>query len=89
MGWILAYLHDVAGADEAMGEPAFRGRQIFGWLHDKQVSSYQQMSNLPQTLRERLAVEMPLQPMQKSLVQHSAEGRHQKILDASCRWREY
>ncbi len=65
---------------KAMGEPAFRGRQIFGWLHDKQVSSYQQMSNLPQTLRERLAVEMPLQPMQKSLVQHSAKDGTRKYL---------
>ena len=65
---------------KAMGEPAFRGRQIFEWLHDKQVFSYQQMSNLPRTLRERLAAEMPLRPIKKSLVQHSAKDGTRKYL---------
>lgn len=37
----------------AMGYPAFRGKQIAGWL-DKGVLSIDQMTNLPQALREQL-----------------------------------
>ena len=36
-----------------MGEPAFRGRQVFTWLH-KGVSSFDEMSNLSKALREKL-----------------------------------
>ncbi len=40
----------------AMGESAFRSRQIFSWL-SKGVQDFSEMSNLPKTLRERLAAE--------------------------------
>lgn len=34
-------------------EPAYRGKQIFSWLH-RGVTSFDEMSNLPAALRERL-----------------------------------
>ncbi|MBR2667216.1 MAG: 23S rRNA (adenine(2503)-C(2))-methyltransferase RlmN [Oscillospiraceae bacterium] len=37
-----------------LGEPAFRAGQIFSWLH-KGVSSFDEMTNLPLTLRQTLA----------------------------------
>ncbi|MBQ9393488.1 MAG: 23S rRNA (adenine(2503)-C(2))-methyltransferase RlmN, partial [Oscillospiraceae bacterium] len=37
-----------------LGEPAFRGRQVFTWLH-RGVRSFEEMSNLPLSLREKLA----------------------------------
>lgn len=40
----------------AMGEPAFRGRQVFSWLH-KGAVSFSEMSNLSKSLREKLAGE--------------------------------
>ena len=40
----------------AMGEPAFRGRQVFSWLH-KGAVSFSEMNNLSKSLREKLAVE--------------------------------
>ena len=36
------------------GEPAFRGRQVFTWLH-RGVTSFEDMSNLSKALRQRLA----------------------------------
>lgn len=36
------------------GEPAFRGRQVFTWLH-RGVTSFEEMSNLSKSLRQRLA----------------------------------
>ncbi|MFC5703429.1 23S rRNA (adenine(2503)-C(2))-methyltransferase RlmN [Cohnella faecalis] len=36
------------------GEPAFRAGQIFDWLYVKRVSSFDEMTNLPKPLREKL-----------------------------------
>ena len=35
-------------------EPAFRAGQIFDWLYVKRVDSFEEMSNLPKSLREKL-----------------------------------
>ena len=37
-----------------LGEPKFRAKQIFQWLHDKRVLSFDEMKNLPAGLREKL-----------------------------------
>ncbi|HEX7121979.1 MAG TPA: 23S rRNA (adenine(2503)-C(2))-methyltransferase RlmN [Gemmatimonadaceae bacterium] len=39
---------------EAIGEPRFRGRQLFSWLYGKGVSDFGEMTNLPAALRSRL-----------------------------------
>ena len=39
---------------QSLGEPAFRARQVFQWLH-RGVSSFDEMTNLPAALREKLA----------------------------------
>ena len=36
-----------------MGEPAFRGKQVYTWLH-KGVTSFEEMSNLSKPLRAKL-----------------------------------
>ncbi|BCK85801.1 putative dual-specificity RNA methyltransferase RlmN (plasmid) [Pusillibacter faecalis] len=46
-------LEELSGFLRSMGEPAFRGRQVFTWLH-KGVSSFDEMSNLSKALREKL-----------------------------------
>ena len=47
-------LEEIAGALREMGEPAFRGKQVFTWLH-RGASSFDEMTNLPKPLREKLA----------------------------------
>ena len=42
-----------------MGQPAFRAKQIYTWLH-KGVRSYDEMTNLPKALRETLAENYPI-----------------------------
>ena len=37
-----------------LGQPKFRGGQVYTWLHDKRVDSFEQMSNLPAALRQSL-----------------------------------
>ncbi len=38
----------------ALGQPKFRGKQIVSWLHEKRVTSFAEMTNLPQSLRNVL-----------------------------------
>lgn len=37
-----------------LGEPAYRGRQLFGALQHRRLQSFDEMSDLPKALRERL-----------------------------------
>ena len=46
------------------GEPKFRAKQIFAWLHEKQVDDFSQMTNLSQALRQRLAAETSISRLQ-------------------------
>ena len=41
----------------SMGEQKFRAKQIFQWLHEKRVCSFDEMTNLSKSLREKLAEE--------------------------------
>ena len=47
---------EITGILESMGEKAFRGEQVFRWLHGG-VRSFDEMTNLPARLRERLGCE--------------------------------
>ena len=47
-------LDELTAALKEMGEPAFRGRQVFTWLH-RGVRSFDEMSDLSKPLREKLA----------------------------------
>ena len=51
---------EIRAALKEMGEPAFRGAQIFDWVQAKKVRTFSEMTNLPKALRERLAAEFAL-----------------------------
>ena len=44
-----------------LGQPAFRGKQVYSWLH-KGVRSYDEMTNLPKNLRDVLTEKYPINP---------------------------
>lgn len=53
-------LPEMAALLKEMGQPAFRAKQIYTWLH-KGVRSYEEMTNIPQNLRAALAQSHPIQ----------------------------
>lgn len=59
------------------GEPKFRAKQLFAWL--QQGAQPEDMQNLPKTLRERLASELP-QPVQLAQRAFSSLDGTQKLL---------
>ena len=70
-----------------LGQPAFRGKQVFSWLH-KGVRSYDEMTNLPQALRVSLAEKYPICPPEVVRKQESARDGTIKYLwklqDGNC-----
>ena len=44
---------ELSAALAALGQPPFRAKQVFKWLHTP-VSSFEEMTNLPKALREKL-----------------------------------
>ncbi len=52
-------LPEMTALFKQMGQPAFRAKQVYSWLH-KGVRSYEEMTNIPQSLRAALQQEHPL-----------------------------
>lgn len=57
-----------------MNEPAFRAKQVWEWLWQKNAASLGDMSNLPKTLREKLGEEFALPSLTIDTVQQSVDG---------------
>lgn len=61
------------------GEPAYRGKQVFDWIHRRGVFDPEAMTNLPKTLRARLAEEGLGLPLSLGKM-HRASDRTRKLL---------
>ena len=48
------YIEEIEGMLKEMGEPKFRAKQIFSWLHAKKAKNFDEMTNLSKPLREKL-----------------------------------
>jgi 23S rRNA (adenine2503-C2)-methyltransferase len=64
------------------GEPAFRARQIWEWLYVQLAASYDAMTNLPKSLRDRLSAAHPLGRLAPQIDLLSLDGWTRKILFA-------
>lgn len=64
----------------SMGEKSFRADQIYGWMHRQLVTSYDDMKNIPQSLREKLKEQMPLTALKAADVLTSGIDGTQKYL---------
>ena len=47
-------LEELTRETEAMGEPKYRAKQVYEWLHVKLASSFDEMTNIPASLRKKL-----------------------------------
>ncbi|UWE05231.1 MULTISPECIES: 23S rRNA (adenine(2503)-C(2))-methyltransferase RlmN [Laceyella] len=55
-------------------QPAFRAKQVMDWLYVKRVDAFDEMTNLPKDLRERLNETFRLQPLDVLTTQVSSDG---------------
>ena len=80
-------LPELSACLKEMGQPAFRAKQVYTWLH-KGVRSYEEMTNIPQNLRTSLAEKFPICPPQVVRKQESQKDGTIKYLwklsDGNC-----
>ncbi len=59
------YLEELEAKLQVLKEPKFRAKQVFDWIHNKKVRSYEVMKNLPVSLRDKLSGLEPLTIVKK------------------------
>ena len=56
------------------GEPPFRAKQLFGWLYQRGITDFAQMSNVGKALRAKLAEHFTLGGLEVARVQTATDG---------------
>lgn len=64
----------------SLGDKKFRAKQIYQWMHQKLVASYDEMTNVPAALRQKLVAEYPLTVLEPVRVQISQIDGTRKYL---------
>lgn len=57
-----------------MGEKSFRGTQVYEWLWNKAAQSFEQMTNIPQKLRQALDEHFTINHIEVDMMQKSSDG---------------
>lgn len=65
---------DLEAALSELGEPRFRSKQILEWLWNKGAVSFDEMSNLPKSLRTTLDAHFCIRSIVEDKIQHSSDG---------------
>jgi 23S rRNA (adenine2503-C2)-methyltransferase len=65
---------------EELGEPPFRGRQVWEWAA-RGAASYEEMTNVPLELRERLAAEVPFSALRLVSEVRSSDGTQKALFE--------
>ncbi len=73
-------LAELADYCKSIGEPRYRVDQLFYWLYTKQVSSFQEMTNIPKSLRMRLEDIAEIHLLTEARQSESETGETRKIL---------
>ncbi|MEG2594935.1 MAG: 23S rRNA (adenine(2503)-C(2))-methyltransferase RlmN [Ruthenibacterium sp.] len=70
-----------------MGQPVFRASQIFSWLHEKQVQSFAEMTNLPKDFVAALSEQFFIERLVTAQRQQSKDGTIKylfRLPDGNC-----
>lgn len=65
---------------ESLSEKTFRGKQIYQWLHEKQVTSFDEMTNISDQLKQKLQEQCTLTVLKQVTVQISKLDGTRKYL---------
>ena len=74
---------ELVGLLEELGQPKFRAKQIEEWLWQKGAVSFDEMTNLPKALREKLAATATVSLVEEVKRQLSSDGTRKYLLRLS------
>lgn len=58
---------------QSMGQPAFRGRQLFKWIYGKGARSFDEMTDLPKSWRAELAKHAEIRAIELAQIQKASD----------------
>lgn len=79
----LLTLEELQDLVKELGQPAFRAKQLNEWIHDKNVCSFDEMTNLPAALREILSERFSFNVPVELVKQVSKDGSRKYLLQFS------
>lgn len=79
----LLTLEELQDLVKELGQPAFRAKQLNEWIHDKNVCSFNEMTNLPAALREKLSERFSFNVPVELVKQVSKDGSRKYLLQFS------
>ncbi len=79
----LLTLEELQDLVKELGQPAFRAKQLNEWIHDKNVCSFVEMTNLPAALREKLSERFSFNVPVELVKQVSKDGSRKYLLQFS------
>lgn len=79
----LLTLEELQDLVKELGQPAFRAKQLNEWIHDKNVCSFDEMTNLPAALRENLSERFSFNVPVELVKQVSKDGSRKYLLQFS------
>lgn len=77
-------LDALAGFCEQLGEKRFRATQLFRWIHQKGASTFDQMTDLAKSLREKLPASARIEALTVLSRQDSADGTVKWLFDVGA-----
>lgn len=79
----LLTLEELQDLVKELGQPAFRAKQLNEWIHNKNVCSFDEMTNLPAALREKLSERFSFNVPVELVKQVSKDGSRKYLLQFS------
>jgi len=73
-------LEELRAFFKEIGEPAYRGEQVFNWIYNHLASGFSEMENLPKSLREKLDQLCTINTLEQTAIQDSPETGTRKFL---------
>ena len=77
-------LEGLAAFCEGLGEKRFRATQLFRWIHQKGASSFDQMTDLAKSLREKLPASASIEGLKVVSRHDSADGTVKWLFDVGA-----
>ena len=68
-------LEKLTGFVTGLGQPAFRAKQLFSWLHEKRVQEFSAMTNLPKSFLQQLEQQCTIETLRPLRRQCAKDGR--------------
>lgn len=73
-------LEELQNLVKELGQPAFRAKQLNEWIHEKNICSFDEMTNLPVAMREKLSERFSFNVPVELVKQVSKDGSRKYLL---------